>query len=153
MKVVIAADHRGFALKEKLKKHLLSCGFSVADGGAFVEDDGDDYPDFAYRAAREVSHASEDRGIFICGSGTGMQIAANKMPGIRAAAGSSKDAVVRARQEEDVNVLALAADTTNESLAFALANLFLSTPFSGDERHRRRIAKIQAIEHAATHRS
>ena len=145
-KVFIAADHRGYALKERLKTYLGNKGFVVEDKGAFEEDPNDDYPDFALPVARAVAADPESRGILLCGSGMGMDVAANKVRGVRATVGYSSESVVHARAHDDINVITLAADVENEADAERLADLFLATPFSGEERHVRRLEKIAAIE-------
>ena len=146
MKVFIGADHRGFKLKESLKEHLLSRGVEVGDGGAFSLDPEDDYPDFAYRVARAVAKEPGTFGILLCGSGMGMDVVANKVRGIRATVGYSKESIVHARTNDDINVLTLPADALNASQAATLVNLFLATAFDGAERSRRRLAKVEAVE-------
>ena len=146
MKVFIGADHRGFKLKELIKEHLLSRGVEVGDGGALKLDPMDDYPDFAYRVARAVAREEGSFGILLCGSGMGMDVVANKVRGVRATVGYSKESVAHARTHDNINVLTLAADVLTQSQAVALVNLFLSTPFDGAERNRRRLAKVEAVE-------
>lgn len=146
MKVFIGADHRGFALKEHIKEHLLSRGVEVGDGGAFSLDPQDDYPDFAYRVARAVAKEPGSFGVLLCSSGMGMDVVANKVRGVRATVGYSKEAIVHARTQDDINVLTLAADVLRPSQAAALVNLFLATAFDGAERNRRRLAKVAAVE-------
>lgn len=146
MKVFIGADHRGFKLKESLKEHLLSRGIEVGDGGAHEYAPEDDYPDFAYRVARAVAREPGSFGILLCGSGMGMDVVANKVRGIRATVGYSKESVVHARTHDDINVLTLPADSLNASRAAMFANLFLSTAFDGAERNVRRRSKVEAVE-------
>lgn len=146
MKVFIGADHRGFKLKESLKEHLLSRGVEVGDGGAVALDPQDDYPDFAYRVARAVAREPGSFGVLLCGSGMGMDVVANKVRGVRATVGYSKESIMHARARDDINVLTLPADVLTESQAAALVNLFLATPFGGEERDRRRLAKVAAVE-------
>lgn len=147
MKVILAADHRGFELKEKLKTYLTHEGYDVHDAGAPSLDPSDDFPDFAYPAALMVAERTEEyRGIFMCGSGMGMDILANKIKGIRATVAYSTDAVVHGRAHDDVNVITLPADFMEEDEAKRIAKLFLETSRSDDERHVRRRAKITAIE-------
>lgn len=142
MTVYLAADHRGFALKESLKGLLSADGFTVHDCGAHAFDPGDDYPDFAKAAGERVVADSENRGIFICGSGAGMAIAANRSSGIRAVTAQSVLEVQVARRDEDANVLCLGADFVDEALAKAIARAFIATPASSDPRHVRRRAKL-----------
>lgn len=145
-KVFIGADHRGFALKEKLVEHLRAAGYLIDDVGAASLDAGDDYPDFAIPVARAVSQDPSARGLLLCGSGMGMDVAANKVRGVRATVGYSVDAARHARSHDDVNVLTLAADTDDAASAIAIADAFLSTAFDGAERNERRLAKIAALE-------
>lgn len=146
MKIVIGADHRGFALKEDLKMYLQALNYSVVDVGAKHLDPTDDYPDFAYPAAMLVATADAERGILICGSGAGVTIAANKVAGIRAVEAHSVEHIVTARNDDDANILALSADETDSDTAREIAEAFLNTPFSGDERHQRRLDEIAEIE-------
>ncbi|MBI5148005.1 MAG: RpiB/LacA/LacB family sugar-phosphate isomerase [Parcubacteria group bacterium] len=148
MIIYIAADHRGFKMKEALKDFLKELGFSAVDLGAERYEDGDDYPVFAARVAEKISAdaTGADRGIVICGSGVGVDIAANKFPGVRSALVSFSDQAYVSRNDDDANVLALAADFMDEETAKKIVKTWLATPFSGDERHRRRIQKIKEIE-------
>ncbi len=145
-KVFIGADHRGYALKERLKAYLGNKGFVVEDQGAFEEDPSDDYPDFALPVARAVASDLDSRGILLCGSGMGMDVVANKVRGVRATVGYSPESVIHARKHDDINVITLAADVENAADVERLADLFLATSFSGEERHVRRLKKITAIE-------
>lgn len=147
MTVYLGADHRGFALKGRLAEFLKDQGHEVVDCGAAVYDAADDYPDFAAEVARQVSRdPAGRRGVVICGSGGGVGIVANKLSGVRAVLGLSGEQVSAIRRDEDANVLALASDFTSPEDAEKMLHLFLSTPFSGEERHKRRLAKISAIE-------
>lgn len=146
MKIVIGADHRGFALKEDLKMYLEALNYLVVDVGAKHLDPTDDYPDFAYPAAMLVATADAERGILICGSGAGVTIAANKVAGIRAVEAHSVEHIVAARNDDDANILALSSDETDSDTAREIAEAFLNTPFSGDERHQRRLDEIAEIE-------
>lgn len=153
MTIYLGADHRGFALKEKLKKMLVDEGYDVIDCGATSLEPGDDFPDFAKAVAEAVgknpesaSNEDGDRGILICGSGFGVDIAANKFPGIRAGLPMSPDHAYVARHDDDVNVLALAADFTDEAMAQKIVKTFFSTPFAKEERYNRRLEKIAKFE-------
>ncbi|MFA5173435.1 MAG: RpiB/LacA/LacB family sugar-phosphate isomerase [Candidatus Paceibacterota bacterium] len=149
MLIYIAADHKGFRLKNELIGFLKQQGYDPKDFGNKNYEEGDDYPDFAEELAKEIklaSAAGEARGILICGSGAGMNIAANKFEGVRATIGFSTDQIFDARQEDDVNVLVLAASFLDENAAMEILKVFLKTPFSGEERHKRRIEKIKRIE-------
>ena len=147
MKIYLAADHRGFKLKEAVKRFLVGRGYDVKDLGALGYDAGDDYPDFAFPAAMEVSKAPEERrGIFFCGSGIGMDIAANKVRGVRATVACSVEAARHARANDEVNIISIAGDAASPAEAEAIAAAFLETPFGAEERHMRRLNKIEEIE-------
>lgn len=145
--IYLAADHRGFLLKEELKKFLLDSGFEIKDAGAFSYDKTDDYVDFSRAAAEEMVKSPEaHRGIFICGSGHGMGIVADKFKGLRAALAFNKDVAIQSREHENANVLILASDWLTAEEAKEITLVWLKTPFSGEERHARRISKIEEIE-------
>ena len=144
MKVAIAADHAGFALKEKLRAQLIAEGHEVVDFGP-SSDESCDYPDYAEPVARQVSDGRSDRGILVCSTGIGMAMAANKISGVRAAPASSEDEVRLTREHNDANVLTLGARYLDEGRALSMVNLFLGTEFSGG-RHSRRVAKIARLE-------
>lgn len=144
MKVVLASDHRGYQLKDSLKKFLEERKIEFLDGGTFSADSVD-YPDFAMLAAEKVSHGDYDRGILICGSGIGMCIVANKFPGVRAAVCHDVSAAEMSRKHNDSNMLGLGADVINEELARKILHVWLETKFEGG-RHLRRIQKISDIE-------
>lgn len=145
--IYLAADHRGFQLKEELKKFLQEEGYEVDDVGAFKYDKGDDYPDFAYAAALKVAEDPENnRGILLCGSGMGMDVVANKVRGVRATVAYSREAAAHARTNDNINVITLAADVIGLEAAKEYVRIFLNTPFSGAKRHARRLQKIKNIE-------
>lgn len=146
MRVVLAADHRGYNLKEALKAHLKTQGYDVEDVGAHASDPADDYPDFALAGARKIAADPEARGIFFCGSGMGMDIVANKVKGVRATVVYSKESAVHARERDDANVMTIAADVFSAEDTRDIVSLFLSTPFGGAERDIRRQKKIWQIE-------
>ena len=147
MTIYIGADHRGFNLKEHLKIVLKNEAYDVVDVGAMAYDKDDDFPDFAQLVAEKVSSASEtDRGILICGSGFGMDIAANKYKNVRAVLPMSADHAYLARHDDDANVLAIAADFTDKGTAEQIAKVFLATPFTKEDRHERRIEEIRGSE-------
>ncbi len=147
MVIYLGADHRGFNLKEALKSFLRDEGYEVHDMGASDYNKDDDYVDFAVQVAGAVARDSEHgRGILICGSGTGMDIAANKFRGVRATLGAMADQVFSARHDDNANVLALAADFMSELEAKKMVKVFLQTPFGDEERYRRRLEKIANIE-------
>jgi ribose 5-phosphate isomerase B len=144
MKIAIAADHAGFALKEKLRQRLAGEGHEVVDFGP-ANPESCDYPDFAQPVARDVAQGRSDRGILVCSTGIGMAIAANKVDGIRAAPAVSEDEVRLIREHNDANVLTIGAKYTDEDHAASLIELFLGTEFTGG-RHARRVAKIAQLE-------
>ncbi len=146
MKIAIAADHAGFALKEQLGRRLAAEGHEVLDFGTDSADSCD-YPDFAQHVARDVAQGRSDRGILICSTGIGMAIAANKIAGVRAAPAESADEVRLTREHNDANILTIGAKYLDEPQAAALISIFLSTEFAGG-RHARRIAKIAQLETA-----
>jgi ribose 5-phosphate isomerase B len=145
MRIYLASDHAGFDLKEKLKVFLAGKGYAVEDCGAYKFDPTDDYPDFIRKAAEAVAgNPGENRAIVLGGTGEGEAMAANRLGGVRAAVyyGGMTDMVKLSREHNDANVLSLGARFLTESEAVEAVDLWLATPFSGDERHRRRIAKF-----------
>jgi len=142
MIIYLAADHRGFALKESLKGSLSGQGRAFHDCGAHAFDPEDDYPDFAKAGSERVLADPGSRGVFICGSGAGMAIAANRLPGIRAVTAQSVAEIQAARRDEDANVLCLGADFVDETLAKAIMRAFIIAPASPHARHVRRRAKL-----------
>lgn len=149
MTIYIGADHRGFALKEKLKETLTGEGYNVVDVGAESLVADDDFPDYAKLVALAVGKntgVDDNRGILICGSGFGVDIAANKFAGVRAALPMSSDHAYVARHDDDANILAIAADFMDEPTAQKIMKTFLSTPFAQDARYERRIGKIAQFE-------
>ena len=146
MRVAIAADHGGFALKEQLIELLRGAGFEPVDFGAYQLDPSDDYPDFIIPLARAVATGQVERGVALCGSGVGASVAANKVPGVRA--GLIHD-VFSARQgveDDDMNVFCLGGKVIAATLAWELIEKFLAARFSGAPRHCRRLAKVLALE-------
>lgn len=147
MVIYFGADHRGFALKERLKNFIHGLAYEVADMGATALDPDDDYTVFAAAVAKKVAESPvENRGIIVCGSGAGVDIVANKFRGIRSVLGFNPDQVYSARKDDDVNVLALAADNILPEDAEKIAKIFLITAFDGESRHARRIDEIRSIE-------
>jgi len=145
-KVFIGADHGGFELKEKIKTHLKSLGYTVEDCGAHSFDADDDYPDFAFAVARNVAADQYSRGILLCRSGVGMTMAANKIVGARAATLHTGEEAAHSRHHNDVNIAAFPADSLTEEQIFEVLGIFLVTPFSDEERHKRRLNKISEFE-------
>lgn len=147
MKIFLAADHRGFHLKEFLKRFLSEAGYLVEDCGAGVLVSDDDYVDFAAKAAETVSqNPVEDRAILICGSGHGMDMVANKFKGVRAALCFNTDVARQSREHEDANVLVLPSDWLVGEAAADIARTWLEASFSAEERHVRRLEKINEVE-------
>ncbi|HVU06173.1 MAG TPA: RpiB/LacA/LacB family sugar-phosphate isomerase [Candidatus Paceibacterota bacterium] len=145
MKIFLASDHAGFELKRYLAERLSIAGHEVRDLGASKFEPGDDYPDFISLVAKEISrHPSDAKGIVIGGSGQGEAICANKFYGVRAAVyyGGNMDIVKLSREHNDANVLSLGARFVSAPDALNAVTLWLETPFSGDERHKRRIQKL-----------
>lgn len=138
----IGSDHGGFELKEIIKKHLASRGEQYRDYGTYSEASCD-YPVYGRAVAKAVAAGDCDRGIIICGTGIGISIAANKVPGIRAALCSDCFSAQATREHNDANILALGARVLGQGLALKIVDTFLDTPFSGDERHSRRISMIE----------
>lgn len=144
MKIALGADHAGFELKQKVREHLEKNGYQVMDEGT-VSTESVDYPDFAKKVGEDVAGKRAELGILVCGSGVGMSIAANKVPGIRAANVSSEYEAQYSREHNDANVLALGARILDEPKAMTIVDKWLKTPFAGG-RHQRRVDKITAIE-------
>ena len=148
MKIFLGADHAGFALKEQIKRWLAAQGYDVEDKGAFSSDPADDYPDFVAPVAKAVAeNPKERRGIVLGGSGQGEAIVANRFPGVGAAVyyGGPAKIVSLSREHNDANILALGARFVSEEEAIVAVERWLATPFSGDERHVRRIKKTDAL--------
>ncbi len=144
MKIFIGADHAGFRLKERLKRHLSALDFEVKDFGNKVLDPLDDYPDFMIPVAKDVAkNPRRSRGIVIGGSGQGEAMVANKVKGVRAAVVYDEYSAKMSREHNDSNVMALGARTLDFKEAKKLVKIWLETPFSGEERHKRRIKKME----------
>ena len=148
MRVAIGADHGGFVLKEELTARLKDA-FEVRDVGAHAVDPDDDYPDFVEPVARAVAAGEADRGIIVCGSGVGACIAANKVPGVRAAICHDTYSAHQGVEHDDMNVLCLGARVVDGELAAKLVTAFLGARFSGEPRHRRRLDKVASLERSA----
>ena len=147
--VALGADHGGLSLKTDLIPWLESQGHRVLDVGAYSLDPDDDYPDFAEAAARAVTTGQAERGILICGSGVGACIAANKVPGIRACLCHDIYSAHQGVEHDNMNILCLGARVVGIELAKDLVAAFLKADFTGEERHRRRLDKVAAIERRA----
>jgi len=145
MKIYLAADHRGFALKEKIKQWLTAWGYEYEDCGAFELNEQDDYPDFIHTASQKVSaDPVNSKAIILGGSGQGEAMTANRHKGVHAAVfyGGPDKVITLSREHNDANTLALGAFFVDETAVEHVLKLWLDTPFSGDERHQRRIKKI-----------
>jgi ribose 5-phosphate isomerase B len=142
--VAVGADHAGFLLKQNLKSWLVAQGHTVLDVGTHSPDSVD-YPDFAAAVSRAVSVGDATRGVLVCGTGIGMALAANKVPGIRAGVCGDVETARLSRQHNDLNVLALAGRATPSDRAIAIVSAWLDTPFEGG-RHERRLAKVSDLE-------
>ncbi len=145
MKIALGSDHVGFPLKQIILSHLEEAGHEVRDFGAH-DRERCDYPVHGELASRAVASGDCDRGIVICGTGIGISIAANKVRGIRAALCCHEFTARLTREHNDSNVLALGAEVVGKLLALAIVDTWLATPFSGIERHQKRIDQISAIE-------
>ncbi len=138
----IGSDHGGFALKEAIKKHLEARGLEYKDYGTYSSASCD-YPVYGRAVAKAVAAGECELGILICGTGIGISITANKVPGVRAALCSDCFSAEATRQHNNANILALGARVLGEGLALKIVDTFLDTPFSNDERHIRRISMIE----------
>lgn len=138
----IGSDHGGYELKEKVKKHLEERGLAYKDFGTYSTASCD-YPVYGRAVAKAVASGECDRGIIICGTGIGISITANKVKGIRAALCSDCFSAQATREHNDANILAMGARVLGDGLAIKIVDTFLDTPFSGDERHVRRISMIE----------
>ncbi|HZE73060.1 MAG TPA: ribose 5-phosphate isomerase B [Pyrinomonadaceae bacterium] len=147
MKIAIASDHAGYNQKEALKPLLQDLGIEFQDLGPSSEA-AVDYPDYAAKVAEAVARGEADQGVLVCGSGTGMAITANKVPGVRAAVAWSEDTARLARQHNNANVLALGACTTPPGVIPGIVRTWFSSVFEGG-RHAARVEKISRIEKAA----
>jgi ribose 5-phosphate isomerase B len=150
MKIYIGTDHAGFELKEELKIFLEKLGCEVDDKGAYEFNEADDYPDFIFpvvkAVAEDITKNLDSRGIVIGGSGQGEAIVANKVKGIRAAVVYDEYSAKMSREHNDANIISLGNRVLDTNKTKELVTLWLETPFSNEERHKRRIEKIKAIE-------
>jgi len=146
MKIYIGADHRGFELKEKLSQWLFEKGYDFLDLGALSLDSSDDYTKYALDVASLVSKETGSKGILLCGSGVGVDVTANKLDGIRASIGKTKEQIKVGREDDDMNILVIAADFTKEKEAKEMLKAFLETKFVGNKKHKTRLEEISKIE-------
>jgi ribose 5-phosphate isomerase B len=148
-KMGIAADHGGFSLKEQVRDFLESSDHAVIDFGAFRMQKEDDYPDFVVPLAKAVATGQVERGIAICGSGVGAAIAANKVPGVRAALIHDTFSAHQGVEDDNMNLICLGGRVIAIAMALELIQAFLDARFTGAERHMRRLAKVEALERQA----
>ncbi len=146
MRIAIGADHAGFTMKEDLAARIRELGHDVLDVGAYKPDSADDYPDFAEAVGQAVVEGKAERGVLICGSGVGASVAVNKIPGIRAAVCHDAYSAHQGVEHDNMNVLVLGSRIIGPELARELVRTYLAAQFSGEARHSRRLAKVDAIE-------
>lgn len=143
MKIALGADHGGFELKEKVKTHLIEKGYEVLDLGT-NSTDSVDYPEFGHTVGHAVADKKAEFGIVVCGTGIGISIAANKVPGVRAALCTNTTMARLTREHNNANILAMGGRIVGDVLAFEMVDTFLGTEFQGG-RHEKRINKIESI--------
>jgi len=145
MRIVLGADHRGYELKDVISERLRGDGHDVLDVGTNGPESVD-YPDLALAAGSEIQRGNAERGILVCGSGVGAAIAANKLPGIRASVCHDTYSARQGVQHDDLNMVCLGSCIIGEELALEVVNTFVNARFSGEERYRRRLAKVAEME-------
>jgi ribose 5-phosphate isomerase B len=146
MRVGIATDHGGFALKQELVAHLRAVGHEVVDFGAYSLTPGDDYPDFVIPLGEAVVAGKIERGLAICGSGVGASVCANKVPGVRAGLVHDHFSARQGVEDDHMNVICMGGRTVGPSVAWDLVETFLGAQFSQAERHVRRLGKVASLE-------
>jgi ribose 5-phosphate isomerase B len=144
--IYIGADHRGFELKEELKRRLSNDGIEVEDLGNEQLDPNDDYVDFAKVVAQTVANDTDSKGILVCGSGVGVDMAANKVRGARSCLVFDEKRAIQSREHEDANILCLGSDILIADDAYEIVKAFIQTPFSAEERHVRRLNKLKELD-------
>ena len=142
--IALGSDHGGYALKQEIIRHLQARGLEYRDYGCYSEASCD-YPEFGHAVGHAVADGMADRGIVICGTGIGISLAANKVPGVRAAVCTDCFTAEATRRHNDANILALGGRVVGPGLALKIVDTFLDTPFSNGERHIRRISQIEDI--------
>ena len=142
MKIAIGSDHGGYDLKEKIKEWLMANAYDVDDKGTYSKDSCD-YPVFAKAVAKDVAEGKSDKGIVVCTTGIGVSITANKVKGIRCALCHNEHTATMTRLHNDSNVLAIGAMEVDEAMALKMTEIFLTTEFSGEERHARRVRMME----------
>lgn len=148
MRIAIGADHGGYPLNERVIHELDGAGHELLDFGTHVGSRPDDYPDYALKVGKAVQNGEAEIGILICGSGVGAAVAANKIKGIRAALCGDTYSGHQSREHDDCNVLCLGARVVGEELALEIVRAFVGAKFTGEERHRRRLAKVTEMENS-----
>ena len=151
MKIAVGADHGGYPLNERVIAELRALGYEITDFGTHDGSVPDDYPDYAKLVGEAVQSGAVEIGILICGSGVGAAVAANKLRGIRAALCGDTYSGRQSREHDDCNVLCLGARVVGPELALEIVRAFVAAKFTGEERHRRRLAKVAAMEVTDTH--
>ena len=146
MRIAVGADHGGYPLNERVIEELTRAGHQITDFGTHDGSIPDDYPDYAKLVGEAVQNGAAEIGILICGSGVGAAVAANKLYGIRAALCGDTYSAHQSREHDDCNVLCLGARVVGVELALEIMRAFVAARFTGEERHRRRLAKVQALE-------
>ena len=146
MKIAVGADHAGHPLNERVIDELRNAGYELIDFGTHDGSVADDYPDYARLVGEAVQNGTAEIGMPICGSGVGAAVAANKLHGIRAALCGDTYSARQSREHDDCNVLCLGARVVGVELALEIVRAFVGASFNGEERHRRRLAKIEAME-------
>ena len=147
MRIVVGADHRGFRLKDVIADDLRAAGHQIVDIGTH-SDEPVDYPDLAVAVGKALQSGEAERGLLVCGSGVGAVIAANKLPGIRAGICHDTYSAHQGVEHDDMNTLCLGSMVVGQSLALEIVHAFIAARFSGEERYRRRLAKVEALEKA-----
>ena len=148
MRIAIGADHGGYPLNERVIRELDAAGHELLDFGTHVGSRPDDYPDYALKVGQAIQNGEAEIGILICGSGVGAAVAANKLKGIRAALCGDTYSGHQSREHDDCNVLCLGARVTGEELAMEIVRAFVGAKFTGEERHKRRLAKVSEMENS-----
>jgi ribose 5-phosphate isomerase B len=146
MRIAIGADHAGYPLNERVIEELRNAGHELIDFGTHDGSVPDDYPDYARKVGESIQSGSTEIGILICGSGVGAAVAANKLRGIRAALCGDTYSGHQSREHDDCNVLCVGARVTGVELALEIVRAFVNARFSGEERHKRRLAKVAELE-------
>lgn len=146
MRIAVGADHAGYPLNERVIEELRGAGHEISDFGTHDGSAPDDYPDYAKQVGEAVQSGAAEIGILVCGSGVGAAVAANKIRGVRAALCGDTYSAHQSREHDDCNVLCLGARVTGPELALEILRSFVAAKFTGEERHRRRLAKIEALE-------